>query len=124
MWGAVLLVALGGCTASGEPATPSPSASAAVDCGTFVLQGEGLRTTALECLIGAAETGRPARLKVTRPTTEGDPIHVTYESGASGQVRVTRDTRQDRFGPREVTTELCTGIVVVRGGLMFKNCKQ
>ncbi|HET6531411.1 MAG TPA: DUF4362 domain-containing protein [Actinoplanes sp.] len=119
----MLLVALSGCAASGEPAGPAPSASAAVDCGTFVLkQGERLRTTALECLIDAVEAGRPARLAVTYPTIEGDPIHETYESGANGQVRVTRDTRQDAFGSQEVITQLCTGIAVDHGGPTFRTC--
>ncbi len=125
MWGAVLLVALGGCAASGDPATPAQSTSGAVDCGTFVLQqGERPPTTALECLIGASQTARPARLKMTRPTVEGDPIHETYESDANGQVRVTRDTRQDNYGAQEVTTEVCTGIAVDRGRLTFENCEQ
>ncbi|MET8150159.1 DUF4362 domain-containing protein [Actinoplanes sp. NPDC005259] len=79
------------------------------DCGTFDLpQGDRLPEPAARCLVDAVQAGHPARLKVTRPTTEGDPIPVTYTAGAGGRVEVITDSRQDGFGARVITRQTCT----------------
>lgn len=89
---------------------PSPQASGATDCGTFTLsQGEQFPEAAARCLIDAASAGRPARLQVTRPTVEGDPIPITYTSGEDGRVEVVTDSRQDKWGQQVITRETCTG---------------
>ncbi|GAB1689764.1 hypothetical protein [Krasilnikovia sp. M28-CT-15] len=130
IWGLALLVTLGGCAAAGEPAAPAATHSRAVapvDCGTFVLRqvdepGSRLPAAAPQCLAEAVRTRQPARLKLTRPTDEGDPIHETYESDATGRVRVTLDTRDDNFGPRAVTTKICTGMAIDREWFEFHKC--
>ncbi|AEV86602.1 hypothetical protein ACWT_5585 [Actinoplanes sp. SE50] len=111
--GAALLCSLLTACGDAEVAAPAadPGAAAGVtDCGTFTLgQGESLPASAARCLIEAVHAGRPARLAVTRPTVEGDPIPVTYTAGADGRVEVVTDARRDRFGGRTVTRDFCTG---------------
>lgn len=79
------------------------------DCDTFNLsQGDRLPESAARCLVDAVQAGQPARLKVTRPTTEGDPIPVTYTAGADSRVEVITDSRQDGFGTQVITRQTCT----------------
>jgi hypothetical protein len=81
-----------------------------------------LPADAARCLIDAAKAGTPARLTVTRSTTEGDPIPVTYTSRADGSVKVVTDTRQDAFGDQKITTETCTGPSAADYGIDFATC--
>ncbi len=104
---------------------PGPAATATlIDCGTFDLpQGESLPEPAGRCLAEAVRSGRPARLTVTSPTTEGAPIPVTYTAGADGRVEVVTDSRQDGFGPQEITRQICTG-PVAEPRLRFTECSE
>jgi hypothetical protein len=107
-------------------AAASPAATAVVvtDCGTFVLnQGEEVPESAVRCLAEAVRAGTPARLKATRPTTEGDPLPITYTAGTDGSVAVLTDSRQDKFGVRTITREICTGPPIVPD-LIFARCAE
>jgi len=122
------LAACGGSDAAPRAAaTGADPRSVITDCGTFNLpQGDGLPDSAARCLVEAVQARHAARLKVTRPTTEGDPIHVTYTAGGDGRVEVITDSRQDRFtGPtnRIITRQTCTGpIGTLR--LDFAECSE
>ncbi|XVU21730.1 DUF4362 domain-containing protein [Actinoplanes sp. CA-054009] len=124
----LIMVAAGlaGCTES-EVAPPdvlklAPSASV-TDCGTFTLeQGRRLPDDAGLCLLTASREGRIARLSVTAPTVEGDPIITVYATRPDGGIEVVEDTRQDEFGTKEVTREICTGPTVDENGLHFDKC--
>jgi len=94
------------------------------DCGTFNLsQGERLLESAARCLVDAVQAGHPARLKVTSPTTEGDPIPVTYTAGADGRVEVITDSTQDGFGTQVITSQTCTEPTVAPE-LRFAQCSD
>ena len=121
------LLALAACDGSTAPppsaAAGSSSAAAVTDCGTFELgQGDGMPEAATRCLVEAVRDGSPARLQVTRPTTEGDPIPVTYTAGADGRVEVLTDSRQDKFGPQTITRQFCTGPTAPQ--LTFAQCAE
>ena len=108
----LLLAACGGADTSPRVAAtgPGPSSAAVTDCGTFHLsQGEDLADSASRCLLDAVQAGRPARLKVTRPSTEGDPIPTTYTARSDRRVEVITDSRQDKFGAQVITRAICTG---------------
>jgi hypothetical protein len=132
----ILVPVLAGLTLAacgGEPDPPpratvagaTPSATVVLaDCGTYELsQGDEVPESAARCLVEAVGAGRPARLKVTRPTTEGDPIPVTYTAGADGRVEVITDSRQDNFGAKVVTRHTCTGPVATPR-LDFTHCAE
>jgi Domain of unknown function (DUF4362) len=111
--------AAGGASA---PATPG-SGLEVTDCGTFTLeQGEVLPYSPITCLVEAVEGGHPARLKVTRPTIEGDPIPITYIADVSGAVQVITDARQDSFGSGRIERQTCTGPRAADGRLDFARC--
>jgi hypothetical protein len=94
-----------------------------VDCGTFVLsQGGRTPEAAYRCFIEAVGSGRLARLKETAPTTEGDPIPVTYVGDSHGKVEMTTDSRQDRFGTRNVLRYSCSGPTAEQTWMTFKKC--
>ncbi|RKR88906.1 uncharacterized protein DUF4362 [Micromonospora pisi] len=127
----VVLSACGGPDTSDAPdvataAAVEGSSTAIEDCGTFELSQKNvdLPEDAATCFIDAAQAGRPARLKVTRPTTEGDPITSVYEAGVDGGVEVVRDSRQDRFGEQNVSRRTCTGPVSRRGLIDFAQCSE
>jgi hypothetical protein len=129
---AVLCVplALAACAGPVPQAAPrlagqTPAAVAAADCGTFELsQAEHAPATAIDCFVDAVRAGRPAELRITRPTVEGDPIPTTYVAGADRRIEVTTDTTRDNFGPRLVHRQVCVDPVVVRGGLTFAQCSS
>ncbi|MFF5291129.1 DUF4362 domain-containing protein [Paractinoplanes globisporus] len=103
---------------AGQKGAPGP-----VDCGTFVLgQGEKLPAGTTSCLLDAARAGRPAQLRVTRPTTEGDPIPFTYTVRTDGKIELVTDTRQDKFGPQRITRDICTGPAATPYGIEFASC--
>ncbi|MEU8818930.1 DUF4362 domain-containing protein [Actinoplanes sp. NPDC048796] len=93
-----------------------------VDCGTFRLEDRQLPQEAGLCLLGAARQGQIARLEVTAPTTEGDPITTVYATRPDGGVEVVEDNRRDSRGSREVTREVCTGPAIGEYGLQFSQC--
>ncbi|MCY1145589.1 hypothetical protein OWR29_46945 [Actinoplanes sp. Pm04-4] len=110
---------------SGPSTTLSPGQGvpARLDCGTFTLgQADTLPGSAARCFIDAASAGHPARLKVTSPTVEGDPIPVTYTAGADGRTEVITDTRQDGFGPQQITRQTCQGPSPAAKSLLFTKC--
>jgi hypothetical protein len=105
--------------------SPTAAAVARKDCGTYGLsQGETVPETAYSCLIDAVDARRPARLQVTQPTTEGDPIPVTYIADAQGRVEVTTDSRRDSFGTQVVTQQMCSGPIARGGNLTFAKCSE
>ena len=110
-----------------EPASRPATSHTAVpllDCGVFAL-GQGdtvVPTAALTCFLDAAHARTPAVLSESRPTTEGDPIRWTYTVEPDGRVTVLTDSRQDKFGPRQVTVATCTGPAAVSGDLTFSTC--
>jgi hypothetical protein len=118
------VAAIGGPTATSPPLGPaSPTTSAETDCGRHVLgQGERLPDTAIACFLDTVAAGRSAYLAETRPTIEGDPIHMLYAADATGAVEVVKDAREDSFGSREVTRQTCTGPFADRGHLGFTEC--
>jgi hypothetical protein len=131
---ALLLGALA-LTACGKPAasvlsppassttTLTATANASVNCGTYVLsQGQKVPDAAYRCFIEAVGSGRPAELKETRPTVEGDPVPISYVGDATGKIQRITDSRKDAFGTKTVTWETCTGPIIVRGGLTFAGC--
>ena len=79
---------------------------------------------AYRCFIEAVGSRRPAHVKETRLTAEGDPIPVTYIADAQGRVEVSADSRSDTFGTRVVTRQMCSGPVVREGHLTFANCAK
>jgi hypothetical protein len=94
-----------------------------VDCGTFVLsQGGRTPEAAYRCFIEAVGSGRLARLKETALTTEGDPIPVTYVGDSLGKVEMTTDSRQDRFGTKNVLRYICSGPTAEQTWMTFKKC--
>ena len=92
-----------------SPTANTSSAVAEADCGSHVVQFEGLPDAAIACFLDAVCAKRRARLAVTRSTVEGDPIHILYVADATGTVQMTTDSRQDTFGAQEVTRQTCTG---------------
>ncbi|GAA1849354.1 DUF4362 domain-containing protein [Asanoa iriomotensis] len=122
---------LAGCTAqptlaAGPTAPPSepPVELATQDCGAFIFrQGQKVPASVVQCVIEAAEARRPARLVITRPTVEGDPITTSYAVAVDGRVEVTIDARADRFGSGNVERQTCTGPTVQDAhGLTFATC--
>lgn len=112
-----------GRTAAVATVSPPGEVVPAADCGTFVLtQGKELPGGAVDCFVEAVRARRAARLAVTRPTTEGDPIPVTYASDGGGRVEVVTDSRQDNFGVRSVVRQICVGPTRFRGWLQFSDC--
>lgn len=112
-------------TPAGSPAgPPSPTAGTnAADCGTHDLGHRSeLPTASLSCLLVAVSGRRPAVLRVTRLTIEGDPIHFTYTVQQDGHVEVLTDTRADAFGHRGIMRELCTGPAAGPPALAFARC--
>jgi hypothetical protein len=95
------------------------------DCGTFNLPiNDGLPDSAARCLIEAVQAGHSARLRVTRPTDEGDPIPVSYTAGADRRVEVITDSRQDTFGTQVIVRQTCKGPIFTGRGLDFGECSE
>src|SRR5687768_2180925 len=114
-----LVLLLGGCAPPMEPRAPITAATPAgtVDCGTATVgQLEAPPAAMVDCFVAAARRGEPARLVITRPTTEGDPITAIYVARADGRVEVVTDARLDAFGTGEVTRDLCTDPTVGEDG--------
>ena len=119
------VAAVGGRGTTSPPLVPaSPTTSAETDCGRYVMQhsGERLPDTAIACFLNAVAARRSASLAETRPTVEGDPIHMLYAADASGAVEVVKDTREDAFGRREVTRQTCTSPFDYYGHIGFTEC--
>ncbi|MEU8079874.1 DUF4362 domain-containing protein [Catellatospora citrea] len=114
-----------GTPAGGPTGSPSPTAGAmlAADCGTHDLGHQSeLPAASLSCLLDAVSGRRPAVLRVTRLTIEGDPIRFTYTVQQDGQVEVLTDTREDAFGHRGIMRELCNGPAAGPPALEFAQC--
>ncbi|SBV28491.1 hypothetical protein GA0070620_4034 [Micromonospora krabiensis] len=106
------------------PPSAQPAEPGSHDCGTLLLrQGQTVPTDALRCVVEAADNRQQARLVVTQPTTEGDPITTTYAVLGDGRVEVTTDARADRFGSGRVERQTCTGPSIEDGSrLSFATC--
>ena len=122
----MMLPAACGRTASDDvPTEDAPSSGPVTDCGTFELsQGERPPETAVRCLVDAVEARIRARLKVTRPTVEGDPIPVTYVTHADGSVEVITDARQDKFGSGDIQRMTCVRPSLTPDGPDFAECSE
>ncbi|MFI7160481.1 DUF4362 domain-containing protein [Micromonospora chalcea] len=110
----------------GTDASPPVGTGATVNCGDHVLGlMDRIPEAAITCFLDAVEAHRPARLAVTSPTTEGDPIPTLYVVGEDGTVEVTTDFRQDRFGGGQgLVLERCTGPEATNGRIMFRQCSS
>jgi hypothetical protein len=87
-----------------------PRTSPIEDCGTFVLQqGDEFPSAAAACFVAAVQAERAARLQVTRPSVEGDPIPVTYTAAAGGSSKA-------------VLRETCEGAVLAKGEITLRRC--
>ncbi|WP_433824835.1 DUF4362 domain-containing protein [Actinoplanes sp. CA-015351] len=104
----------------------SSFSAAAGDCGSFDLhQGEEVPGDAVTCLLDAFTAKRVATLKVTSPTTEGDPIPVTYATRADGRIDVTTDSRQDNFGTQIIERVTCSAAVYSEAeGVAVSECGE
>ncbi|MFC8619774.1 DUF4362 domain-containing protein [Micromonospora purpureochromogenes] len=113
-------------TTAAPPSAASPTAvgpDAPRDCGTWTVeQGEELTPRAGACLGDALRDRLPARLVVTAPTVEGDPITTSYLTRPDGRVEVTTDARRDRFGSRRVERQICDGPPIAAGLPVFGRC--
>lgn len=114
---------------SASPATP-PAPFTGLACGEDVVKPAAARDEAKRaCLLDAWKAGKPAQLSVRATTIEGDPMGYVLEVVAAGSVRVTRDTSQDRHGPRAVTTFVCGSLERELGeggekrGFVAKGCQ-
>ncbi|MGY0004584.1 DUF4362 domain-containing protein [Micromonospora sp. I033] len=133
-----LFLALAGC-ATREPATrdaPAPAAPPAAsptplvlrtagptECGSWTLpQGGELPAAATGCFGDAVRERRAARLRVTAPSVEGDPITTDHLVRADGRVEVTVDARRDRFGSGRIERLVCAGPVTFRPLPAFATC--
>ncbi|GLY15711.1 hypothetical protein Kisp01_27260 [Kineosporia sp. NBRC 101677] len=121
--GLVLLLAGCGADNTVEVVTAEASQQAATDCGDHEIgQNERLNTPAATCLLDAVKADEQAILKITFLTTEGDPIKQVYRHLGAGEVQVVTDTTEDKFGPNEVRTETCTGLVRSSFAFTFSAC--
>ncbi|WP_157508909.1 hypothetical protein [Luteipulveratus halotolerans] len=128
----VLIMLLAGCstasggapsTSSANPPTPLQAYDRAADpvarqfdqreryadCGSVVFeQGPypGLPDGPLSCMRRARAAKATAELRVTRPTTEGDPIVTYFRVLGDGQVEVYADNTADSHGPADWTREM------------------
>jgi len=91
---------------------PIPDRAGVKDCGTFVrdVRSGGITATGWTCFTTAMRGGgRPARLRLTQFTTEGDPVYLTYTTAGDGKATVVTDMRKDRFAGTQsrIQTEIC-----------------
>lgn len=136
-----LLVTIAGTTAceaepapaDGPPSAPSSAAVApsptaapsAADCGTHDLgHRSDLPAATLACFLDAVRGHRPAVLRVTRLTVEGDPVFFTYTVLLDGTVDVVTDHRQDSFGGRGVIREVCANPSPAGVPFTFARCSS
>ncbi|MBB2949223.1 hypothetical protein FB565_009028 [Actinoplanes lutulentus] len=122
------LAACGDGAPAAAPYTPGASHFAATtdDCGTFDLdQGEDVPEDAATCLLDAFTAQRVVTMKATFPTTEGDPIPVTYTTRADGRIDVTTDSRADGLGTPIIERETCSALTWdERDGLRTDGCDE
>jgi hypothetical protein len=101
----------------------TPGSPVVTDCGASVLeQGEQLGDQAADCFLNALTANKPARLEVSFPTTEGDPITQTYQHLEAGRVQVVTDATQDRLGSGKIETQVCTGPSRSSFAFTFEHC--
>src|SRR5829696_8290113 len=75
-------------------------AAAGRDCGSYLRSGPdgpGIPAAGLRCFTDALGARQPALLRFTSPSTEGDPIPVTFVARPDGRAEVLTDLRRDRF---------------------------
>lgn len=84
------------------------------DCGDLEITldcNEGAAPAApAKCFLDGFAACEPVRVDLTSSTVEGDPIYSTYlvvPSGKTCHVEAFVDTRQDAFGPKEITRSSC-----------------
>lgn len=90
---------------------PIPDRAGVKDCGLFVREvtSGGITAGGWNCFTTAMKIGRPARLRLTQFTTEGDPTFTTYTTEGGGSATVLEDARLDHFGGNgsRVHTQSC-----------------
>jgi len=82
------------------------------DCGeeAFDITGRASDPTVRECLWDSYRAVDRARSRHIRPTIEGDPIAWAVHLRGLDRVELVIDSREDRYGPRDVRTIHCTGL--------------
>ena len=125
----IVLLVLAGCADSGGKAPDlEPVAKLAPgvkDCGVISLdQGEKIPASATACFVDSVQGGDAARLIVTQPTVEGDPIVVTYSASANGRIKVDTDTRADQYGTGRIEHQICTGPTAKSSEIDFDHCES
>jgi hypothetical protein len=123
---------LAGCSSTGTPTGPgaAPSPVPAVeDCGSFHQTSPvapPITSAGLACFATAVAARRPVRLVSVAPTTEGDPITITYEGKADGTTVVTTDSSRDRFAGTGARygVQVCRRPQPTKGVLMFAECSD
>ncbi len=111
----------------GTDASSPVGAGATANCGDHVLGlMDRIPEAAITCFLDAVEAHRPARLAVTSPTTEGDPIPTLYVVGerrhGGGDHRL--PPGQEFGGGQGLVLERCTGPEVTNGRIMFRQCSS
>jgi len=91
---------------------PIPDRAGMKECGHYLRVAAttgGITASGWNCFTTAMKTGRPARLRFTQFSTEGDPIFTTYTTAGDGSATVLTDARLDSFGANtgSVQTETC-----------------
>ena len=103
---AALVTALVAMTTAGCTSTSPPPS-----CGDYTLaQGESIPQAAVDCMSKADDDDA---LRVTAPTTEGDPIVTVYRRGAYGGFVTEIDSAQDGFGGGTAIFECREAVSVV-----------
>lgn len=109
-----------------EPVTVGgPGEPELLDCGTFEAGYEqGPEVDGFRCAAAAFAAGERARLQVTRPTQEGAPVTITYETDGA-IVIVTEDFSQDPFSDRSIGRRVCSSwnLDIERGEFNPQDCE-
>jgi hypothetical protein len=116
-----VVVALAGCADDGDE-----GAAGAVDCGSYERLNAPVTAEQREqnaCFLEALRAGRPATLRVTLATVEGDPVPATLRVVGVDRLEYVHDARQDRYGSGEVETFVCTGLDDRDGQLVPTGCE-
>jgi hypothetical protein len=108
-------------------------AAGTTNCGSYqAVNGPrpgGVTDAGWTCVATAMHERRPAILRLTQTTTEGDPVRMTFTVRPDGRVDVVTDATHDRFagsGSR-IQKETCTRLdprPVAKRLLFFESCSS